>query len=89
MLAVDYLILLCMVVAFIAFTLKGSDTSNCAIVVGAWIAQIGVSSAAYYWKAKAENLMKMPIQMLEDLPEDMKEKADPNQIIASVLGLKD
>lgn len=78
-----------MVIAFIAFTLKGSDTSNCAIVVGAWIAQIGVSSAAYYWKAKAENLMKMPIQMLEDLPEDMKEKADPNQIIASVLGLKD
>lgn len=89
LLAVDYLILLFMVIAFMIFTLNGHDTSNCAVVVGAWIAQIGISSAAYYWKAKAENLVKMPIQMLKDLPEDMKEKADPNQIIASVLGIKD
>lgn len=89
LLAVDYLILLFMVIAFMTFTLKGHDTSNCAVVVGAWIAQIGISSAAYYWKAKAENLVKMPIQMLKDLPEDMKEKADPNQIIASVIGMKD
>lgn len=37
----------------------------------------------------AEKLVKMPIQMLKDLPEDMKEKADPNQIIASVIGMKD
>lgn len=89
LLLVDYVILLAMVVAFFIFTIKGKDTSNCAVVVGAWIAQIAVSSGFYYWKAKAENLLKMPIQLLNDLPEDMKERADPNQIIASVIGMKD
>ena len=84
LLVVDYLILLCMI-----FAIRGHDTSNCAVVVGAWIAQIAVSSGFYYWKAKAENLLKMPIQLLEDLPEDMKERADPNQIIEAVIGMKD
>lgn len=89
LLAVDYVILLLMVVAFMVFTITGKDTSNCAVVVGAWIAQIAVSSGFYYWKAKSENLIKMPIQLLDDLPEDMRERADPNQIIESVIGMKD
>ena len=89
LLAVDYVILIILIAAFIVFTIKGKDTTNLAIVLGAWIVQVGVSSGFYYWKAKSENLVKMPIQMLKDLPEDMKEKADPNQIIASVLGIKD
>ena len=89
LLIADYAVLVLMIAAFMFFTYTAKDTSNCAIVVGAWIAQLAVSSGFYYWKAKAENLVKMPIQMLKDLPEDMKERADPNQIIASVLGLKD
>lgn len=89
LLLVDYVILLLMVVAFMVFTITGKDTNNCAVVVGAWIAQIAVSSGFYYWKAKSENLIKMPIQLLDDLPEDMRERADPNQIIESVIGMKD
>ena len=71
------------------FTLNGHDTENCSVVVGAWIAQIAISSGAYYWKAKAENLIKMPIQLLKDLPADMRAQADVNQIIESVIGMKD
>lgn len=67
----------------------GLDTTNWATVICGWFAVMAVAIGFYYWKAKAENLMKMPIQMLKDLPEDMKEKADPNQIIAAVLGIKD
>lgn len=89
LLVVDYVFLFIMVAAFMVFTLLGKDTSNCAVVIGAWIAQLAVSSGFYYWKAKSENLIKMPITLLEDLPEDMKDRADPNQIIASVLGIKD
>lgn len=89
LLIADYLLLVLMAGVFVYFTYVGKDTTNCAIVIGAWIAQLAVSSGFYYWKAKCENLVKMPIQMLKDLPEDMKEKADPNQIIASVMGLKD
>ena len=69
------------------FFVPGIDTLNWALIVVAWIAQIAISSGAYYWKSKSENLVKLPIAMLNDLPEDMREKADPNQIIASVLGI--
>ena len=63
------------------------NAAEWAIVCGAWIAQVAISTGAYYWKAKSENLVKLPILLLKDLPEDMREKADPNQIIASVLGI--
>lgn len=76
-----------MVVIFTVMTVTGHDTGDCAVVAAAWIAQLGFSSGAYYWKAKAENLVKMPVQLLEDLSADMKEKADPNQIIAAVVGI--
>lgn len=84
LLIADYTILIVMVVMFF---FPSMDKTNLAIVLCAWIAQIAISSGCYYWKAKAENLIKMPMQLLEDLPEDMREKADPNQIIASVLGI--
>lgn len=83
----DYIILLLLIAVFVVLALKGLDTSNAAIVISAWIAQLAVSSGFYYWKSKSENLIKMPILLLKDLPEDMREKADPNQIIASVLGI--
>ena len=89
MLIADYAVLAVLLVWLVVFTYHGKDTSNLAMVIAAWIAQLAVSTGFYYWKAKAENLVKMPIQMLKDIPEDMKERADPNQIIASVLGLKD
>lgn len=89
LLIADYVVLTVLLVWLVVFSYQGKDTANLAIVIAAWIAQLAVSSGFYYWKAKSENLVKMPIQMLKDLPEDMKEKADPNQIIASVLGLKD
>lgn len=87
LLIADYVILVLMIAAFFAFSLTDHDTSNCAIVVGAWIAQLAISTGAYYWKSKAENLVKLPLLLLAQLPEDMREKSDPNQIIASVLGI--
>lgn len=87
LLIADYAILVLMILVFFIFTMNGHDTANCSVVIGAWIAQIAISSGAYYWKAKSENLIKLPLYMLEHLPEDMKEKADPNQIIATVIGM--
>lgn len=84
LLIADYVILACML---LLFAVPGLDTSNLALIVVAWIAQIAISSGAYYWKAKSENLVKLPMQLLKELPEDMREKADPNSIIASVLGI--
>lgn len=86
LLIADYAILLLMILVFFVFSLSDHDTSNCAIVVSSWIAQIAISTGAYYWKAKSENLVKLPLLLLADLPEDMRERADPNAIIESVLG---
>lgn len=89
LLMADYVVLAILLVWLVILSNQEKDTSNLAVVIAAWIAQIAVSSGFYYWKAKAENLVKMPIQMLKDLPEDMRERADPNQIIESVIGIKD
>jgi hypothetical protein len=85
----DYAVLGGLLFLFGILEIKGHDTANLAVVVSAWIAQLAVSSGFYYWKAKAENLVKLPIQLMENLPEEMKERADPNQIIDSVINLKD
>ena len=84
LLIADYVILLLMLAAF---AVPGLDTSNWGLIVVAWITQLAISTGAYYWKSKAENLVKLPIAMLKEIPEDMREKADPNTIIASVLGI--
>ncbi len=84
LLIADYVILVLLLGGFFVPSL---DTMNWSIVVTAWIAQLAISTGAYYWKAKAENLVKLPLLLLADLPEDMREKSDPNQIIASVLGI--
>lgn len=84
LLMADYAILLLMI---LLFCIPLVDKTNLAIIICAWIAQLAVSSGFYYWKAKSENLIKMPLQLLNELPVDMRERADPNQIIASVLGI--
>jgi hypothetical protein len=84
LLIADYAVLLLLILLFLVPSI---DKTNLALVIVAWIAQIAVSSGFYFWKAKAENLVKLPLYMLEHLPEDMKEKADPNQIIASIIGI--
>ena len=83
LLIADYIILL-LLIALAAFPGIKIDLS---MVLVAWIAQIAVASGCYYWKSKAENLIKLPIQIIKELPADMRDKADPNAIIASVLGI--
>jgi len=84
LLIADYVILLLLVALFFV---PGIDTMNWTILVTAWIAQLAISTRSYYKKAEAENLIKLPILLLADLPEDMRERADPTQIIASVVGI--
>lgn len=51
----------------------------------AWIAQVGISSAAYYWKAKNENRVKVPFKVLQSLPDDVKEGIDWTQVVVSII----
>ncbi len=71
LLIADDAILALMVAAFFVFNLNGHDTGNCSIVVSAWIAQVAIGTGAYDWKAKAENLVKLPLLLLVELPKDI------------------
>ena len=84
LLITDYVVL---VVLLLMQFIPYIDKTNLTIVIVAWIAQIAISSGCYYWKAKSENLIKLALQLLKDLPDDMKDKGDPNSIISSVLGI--
>ena len=84
LLIADYTVL---AVLLALYFVPGIDTLNWTIIVTAWIAQLAISTRSYYKKAEAENLVKLPLLLLAELPEDMREKADPTQIIASVIGI--
>lgn len=55
------------------------------ILLSTWIVQLGVSSGAYYVLIKSERKIELPIKLLNDLPDDIKEKVDTTQIITTVL----
>lgn len=80
LLITDYLIL----VVLLIFTVVFKDIDFVTLDV-AWTAQIGVSSAFYYWKAKTENRVKVPISVIKSLPEEMRESIDLSQIIIAII----
>lgn len=59
------------------------------ILLSTWIIQLGLSSGAYYVLIKSEHKIELPIQLLNDLPQDIKEQVDITQIITSVLSCTD
>lgn len=80
LLIVDYILFILLCLCAVIFT-----TVDFTIVITAWIAQIGVSSTAYYSKAKSENKTKIPMKIIETLPEDIRQELDLTTIITTIL----
>lgn len=59
------------------------------IVLGAWTAQLGVSSGAYYMMSKSDHKIQLPMAMLDTMPDDIKNQLDINQVITTVLSTTD
>lgn len=59
------------------------------ILLSTWIIQLGVSSGAYYMMAKSEHKVELPMELINDLPQDIKDIVDMNQIITTVLSSTD
>lgn len=81
LLILDYVILILLLICTLIF--PGVDFIAIDI---AWVAQVGISSAAYYWKAKTENRTKVPLMVIKSLPKSMREKIDLTEIITSIIG---
>lgn len=62
------------------FTLDGFG-----VFFSAWITQLGVSSYAYYSLVKRERKMEMPMKLIEELPDDIKQDLNMTEIITTVL----
>ena len=80
LLIVDYILFILLCLCAVIFT-----TVDFTVVITAWIAQIGVSSTAYYSKAKSENKTKIPIKIMETLPETIRKELDLTTIITTIL----
>lgn len=65
------------------------DLSSISIIIGAWVAQLGISSAAYYMLIKSEHKIELPMRLLNDLPDEIKKEIDLTQIITTVLSTTD
>ena len=80
LLIVDYLIFAVLVTCSVIFQSVDFTT-----IIVAWIAQIGISSAAYYWKAKNDNRTKVPMKVIESLPVEVRDQLDLTQVITSII----
>ena len=59
------------------------------ILLGAWITQLGLSSGAYYLMSRSDHKIQLPMQMLNTIPDDIKEQLDMTQVITTVLSTTD
>jgi hypothetical protein len=59
------------------------------VLLGSWILQLGVSSGAYYMMTRSDHRIQLPIKLIQDMPEDIKENVDMTQIITTVLSTSD
>lgn len=80
LLIVDYILFILLCICAVIIT-----TVDFTVVIAAWVTQIGISSAAYYWKAKNENKVKIPLKVVETLPEEIRQELDMTTIITTIL----
>ncbi|MBO5828714.1 MAG: hypothetical protein J6R59_09715 [Paludibacteraceae bacterium] len=65
------------------------DLNVFGIFLSTWIVQLGLSSGAYYMMAKSEHKIELPMALVNDLPQDIKDQVDMTQIITTVLSSTD
>lgn len=59
------------------------------ILLGSWIMQLAVSSGAYYMMSRSDHRIQLPMHLIRDMPDDIKEQVDMTQIITTVLSTSD
>ena len=80
LLIIDYCILLALIVCTICF-----PEVDLVTIVVAWIAQIGITTGVYGWKAKNENRIKIPFKVAKSLPKSVLDRVDLTTIITAII----
>lgn len=58
-------------------------------MLGIWIAQLGVSSGAYYIVIRSEHRIELPMRLINELPDNIRESVDMGELITTVLSTSD
>lgn len=82
-LLVNYALGIALTALTVVGIVKGYDVTALGIVTGAVFAEIGVSNAFYYWKAKKENILKISVDAAQ---KTNSEKVDDVTKIITALG---
>lgn len=61
------------------------DVSTLVTICSVWAAQLAVSSGSYYILIRSDHKIEYPIRMIGELPDDIKDKVDYDNLIANVL----
>ena len=80
LLVLDYTILIALIVLAAI-----KPEIDFATVIVAWVAQLGVSTAVYYWKSKCENRTKIPFRVIETLPDNLKQELNLTDVIVAII----
>ena len=80
LLIVDYLIMIVLFVCAVVFPEVDFTT-----MIVAWVANVGISTGAYYWKTRSDNRVKVPLKVIESLPASMRKELDLTQIVVSII----
>lgn len=83
LLIADYAVFIGLVVCAVKF--PNTDFTG---VLIAWVTQLGISSGAYYLKAGIENMIKVPLKVIETLPNKVLDKIDLTQVITAIIQSK-
>ena len=59
------------------------------ILLGVWIAQLGISSGAYYMMSKSDHKIQLPMAMLNTMPDNIKQQLDMTAVVTTVLSTSD
>lgn len=81
LLAIDYILFIALFVCMLVFR----NDIDLTAVICAYIGQLTIATGAYYWKAKCENRIKVPMKVVKSLPKDIREQVDLTTIITAII----
>ena len=56
-------------------------------ILGIWTGQLGISATAYYFMAKEDHRVQIPLKLIDEMPTELKTNVDMTQIIVSALNI--
>lgn len=81
-------LLICDYIIFGVLVILHLIWGNLTEIIVAWAVQLGISSGFYYWKAKSENRTKIPIKVINSLPDNIRKELNLTELIQTIIQME-